>query len=300
GPIYYFVLAFIAGFLPWTVAFARALAPLASAARGWRERARAHADTLFFALWFFVILIFFSLSHSKLLPYILPAFPAAAVLTARAILSAREHFRTPLLVHAVLATVIVAGGLGAGLYTGQLAHYEITALAALGGALLLAGSWLAVWQARRAGARAFFPAALGWAGVYLALVLMMPNLSEDLSSHALAQTAGAQAAAAGGARVVAYHCYPQTFPWELRRPIVVADYVDELGSDGVRPDSLFWSRSDFWRRWNAGERMIVVTKRRTLRDFPSTSIAPTMLASNRTYVLVTNASPAGTRPLATP
>lgn len=80
GPVYYFLFAFLAGFLPWTFVFPAALWPLWTRRR---EVLRAHADELFFALWFGCMLAFFSFSHSKLLPYIAPAFPAAAALVAR-------------------------------------------------------------------------------------------------------------------------------------------------------------------------------------------------------------------------
>ena len=81
------------------MAFPRALVPLRDA---WRTRAREHGDELYFALWFFVILVFFSLSHSKLLPYILPAFPAAAALTAYGILSNEARWKRGLLAYALL------------------------------------------------------------------------------------------------------------------------------------------------------------------------------------------------------
>jgi 4-amino-4-deoxy-L-arabinose transferase-like glycosyltransferase len=284
GPIYYFVAAFIVGFLPWTVAFPRALAPLRDA---WRTRARAHGDALFFGLWFFVILVFFSVSHSKLLPYILPAFPAAAVLTARALMNGemREPWTRHLTGHAVLVTLVVAGGLTFGEMSGEMRHYSVLPLALLGGGLLVAGAWTAVARAPAHGRRAFFPAVLGWGGLYLALALAMPRVAGDLTAHKLAVAA---MNAGAGAEIVSYRCYPQEFPWVLRHPIAVADYVDELGSDGVRSPALFWSREEFWRRWNSDARMVVVVTRRTRAEFDTASRAATPLAANRQYVVLAN------------
>ena len=237
GPIYYFVAAFIAGFLPWTVAFPRALVPLRDA---WRTRAREHGDELYFALWFFVILVFFSLSHSKLLPYILPAFPAAAALTAYGILSNEARWTRGLLAHGVVVTLVAAGGIAYGVWSGEMRRYGVLVIALLGGAALVAGAWVAARRARaREGRRAFLPAAVGWAGFYLALAVAVPRLSGDLTAHDLAVAA---MRSARGAVVVSYRCYPQEFPWVLRHPIAVADYVDELGSDAIRPAALFWSR----------------------------------------------------------
>jgi len=286
GPIYYFVLAFIAGFLPWTVVFHRGLPPLRDALR---TRAREHGDALFFGLWFFTILVFFSLSHSKLLPYILPAFPAAAALTARALLGADRPLRAPLLVHAVLATVVAVGGMAFGVWSGELARYRATGLAALGAGLLALGAWTAVARAwrGRAGRLALLPAALGWAGLYLGLILAMPRVAQDLSTRSLALAA----AGVPNAQVVSYRCYPQGIPWTLGHPIAVADYVSELGSDGERPAALYWSAAEFWRRWSSGTRLVAVVRRRDLPEFTASGGSGRALATNRGYVVLTNAEP---------
>jgi len=55
----------------------------------------------------------------------------------------------------------------------------------------------------------------------------------------------------------------------------------------VRPPSLFWSGAEFWRRWRSGEPMVVVVKRRTIREMAD-STTFTTLAANRTYVVVSN------------
>ena len=65
------------GSLPWTLPALRALGG------GWRARVRRGSmRTLFLRLWVVFVLVFFSLSDSKLIPYILPALPALALLAA--------------------------------------------------------------------------------------------------------------------------------------------------------------------------------------------------------------------------
>ena len=281
GPVYYFVLVFLAGFLPWTFVSHRALVPLRDA---WRARARAWSEEVFLALWFAVILVFFSLSRSKLIPYILPAFPAAAALAARGVLrDASASFRRPLWWHAWLVTAIGVGGVAYGVRSGEFAHYAVTAIACTGSAVMIALAWLAVMRARVTGHRALFPAALAWGAFYLMVIVAMPHVADDLSGHGVAVAARE----AHARPVVSYKCYPQLLPWVLRHPIVVAAYTDELGSDGVRPPSLFWSGAEFWRRWRSGDPMVVVVKWRTLREMAD-STTFTTLAANRTYVVVSN------------
>jgi 4-amino-4-deoxy-L-arabinose transferase-like glycosyltransferase len=74
GPIYYFIPLLLIGFLPWIAQIPGAIG------QAWQER-RGHfsAGWLLFC-WFAVILGFFSISHSKLPGYIIPIFPALAML----------------------------------------------------------------------------------------------------------------------------------------------------------------------------------------------------------------------------
>lgn len=74
-PFYYYIPSFLAGFMPWTLF----LIPLAVFL--WRERARLDADRyLYPLLWIALILVFYSASAGKRAVYILPIYPAAALL----------------------------------------------------------------------------------------------------------------------------------------------------------------------------------------------------------------------------
>ena len=74
-PIYFYIPVLVGGMFPWSV-----FIPL-SLFRGLRARSKTYNDGTQFALiWFFVTFIFFSLASSKLGTYILPLFPAAAML----------------------------------------------------------------------------------------------------------------------------------------------------------------------------------------------------------------------------
>ena len=77
-PFYFYIPALLGGMLPW--AFFAPLAVFRPLRRGFRQIDDA---SLFLCLWFFVIFLFFSAATSKLETYILPAFPAVAILIAR-------------------------------------------------------------------------------------------------------------------------------------------------------------------------------------------------------------------------
>jgi 4-amino-4-deoxy-L-arabinose transferase-like glycosyltransferase len=74
GPIYFFIPLLILGFLPWVAQIPGAIW------QAWQERNRQFSSGWLLTCWFAVILGFFSLSQSKLPGYIIPIFPALALI----------------------------------------------------------------------------------------------------------------------------------------------------------------------------------------------------------------------------
>jgi len=79
---WFFLPIFVAGLFPWVFFAGRAVAE--SLCGGWKTR-RQHAEAWFFLIWILFIVAFFSKSQSQLPPYILPVFPAAAILIGRSL-----------------------------------------------------------------------------------------------------------------------------------------------------------------------------------------------------------------------
>ena len=71
GPPYYFIPVLLGGLFPWSIFIPRAVAQL------WREK-----EVRLFLIWSGVVFCFFSVSGSKLPPYIHPVFPALSVIVA--------------------------------------------------------------------------------------------------------------------------------------------------------------------------------------------------------------------------
>lgn len=85
APWWFFIAVTAVGAMPWLGAIsvipAQAGGSLYSSARNFRLRGDGSGDDkLFLLLWIFLPLIFFSISHSKLVPYIFPIFPPLFVL----------------------------------------------------------------------------------------------------------------------------------------------------------------------------------------------------------------------------
>lgn len=80
GPIFYYVIAVLIGFFPWSIFLPLACVRLVQRLR--RPEARTIGDE-FCASWALLYIGFFSLASTKLPSYVLPAYPALALITGR-------------------------------------------------------------------------------------------------------------------------------------------------------------------------------------------------------------------------
>jgi 4-amino-4-deoxy-L-arabinose transferase-like glycosyltransferase len=80
SPVWFFLPVLFGGFFPWSLALPGALVLAWRQSKLiWHEQATDNAP-LFFGLWTALVFVFFSASQSKLVTYIFPLFPSAAVL----------------------------------------------------------------------------------------------------------------------------------------------------------------------------------------------------------------------------
>lgn len=106
-PFWYFFVVMPAGLFPWLLFLPQAV--LHGFRGAWKRRGE-RLCLWYLAIWVLFILFFFSLSSSKLIPYILPAYPALAIIVGRFIAQAwsqPERFKLgwSLIVFAVLAAL---------------------------------------------------------------------------------------------------------------------------------------------------------------------------------------------------
>ncbi|MGZ4868374.1 MAG: glycosyltransferase family 39 protein [Candidatus Angelobacter sp.] len=117
-PFWYYIPVFLMAALPWTFF---ALPAMVEAGRNaftrWRANAEppaVHTDDglpSFLFIWIVVPIVFFSISRAKLPGYILPAIPAAALLTADYVHRLKSIPRLLTSLHALLCAVLMVGAL---------------------------------------------------------------------------------------------------------------------------------------------------------------------------------------------
>jgi 4-amino-4-deoxy-L-arabinose transferase-like glycosyltransferase len=112
-PFWFFLVITPLGFLPWAVFLPQALRE--SLHGGWQTLRKQNAALLFCLIWIAFVVIFFSLSKSKLIPYILPCYPAVALLIGHFLSRCKREQKTDALRPGLWIYGIAALGVALGL-----------------------------------------------------------------------------------------------------------------------------------------------------------------------------------------
>ena len=276
-PAWYFLPVLAAGILPWLVSFVAALWQAARAAEPARFRPR-----LFLLLWCATVLAFFSASGSKLASYILPLFPAAALLVGCQLAQAsRVLLAVQAGLAALLGAVLVALApriphLGMTRVPAELVAAYAPWLTAAGAALfvLAAASAALAWRGRRtASVLALSAAALAF--VQLALA-GRETLSPAYSAyHAVERARAALLRAAPGttrpffdAPFYVVDAYDHTLPFYLGRTVTMVASQDELSpSIAWEPEKFVADMPRFLERWRAAPRAYAAFRPAAFAEF---------------------------------
>jgi 4-amino-4-deoxy-L-arabinose transferase-like glycosyltransferase len=290
-PFWYFIPVLILGLLPWS-----GLLPAAATLfrRGWlRER----PELVFLAVWAGFVFLFFSASHSKLIPYVLPACLPLAVLAALALERAatdagrtRAWARGGLLTGAVVLAVLALPFLWAGL--GRVARYSPEVSPVL---LVFALSTLAA---------ALIAAVLGWrkgglATLALAAALLIGcmwaaghRVGRYRSSKEIAGLLNARLKP--GDEVYSFRYYPPSLAVYLDREIGVAQFRGELawGIDRLPlAERLrrFPKAEEFRGRWSSSKTIYLVLEKNDLDSMKTFGLEPgPILLEQDKLLLMTN------------
>jgi 4-amino-4-deoxy-L-arabinose transferase-like glycosyltransferase len=297
APAWFFVAILAAGLIPWS-------GVLPAAARLFRRgqgRLREERPGLIFlACWALFILLFFSASQSKLVPYILPGIPPLAVLAALALREAETDPRTRTwarvggatgaLLLSVLAAALLLAALGKiDTGVGPLPNVLVFAMPTL------AASLLSVWLWGSGRLRSLAALAVAPALLVLGLVSAAPRASLLLSTGPISRFLIPRLAP--GDEVYAYRCYPQTLPIYLRRLVGVVEYKGELefGIRHLAPEERarrYPTAAEFRPVWDSGKTVYLVLEAEKLPRMRRDGLQPgPVLMRQDKYLLMTNHPP---------
>ncbi len=252
GPIYYFLPLLLLGFLPWIAQVPGALI------QSWRERNREFSSGWLLTCWFAVILGFFSVSQSKLPGYIIPIFPALAMMVGHR-LDRNLGFSNSLSLPWQLQTLFFAvlGGLGF-FFLGEVSkqarpdeiesyaqytYWIVTALIAL-----LSCSLLAFMQSKRNGLSSITSFASG-----LFLCALIAGTGHETLGRAVSGIDLVEQVKIGIPEKVNFYSVrilDHTVPFYLGRTMTMVEFPDEL-EFGVKQEPGLWlaSLDAFIERW---------------------------------------------------
>ena len=247
-PWWFFIGVFVAGTAPFTFSALRVLA------FGWRRSNSAGFDArLFMWIWVAFIVVFFSLSDSKLMPYILPVMPAVALLI---VVSAPTVLRRDYLITAAF-TLLFGLGLGiACLRWPQLLSASdrgafflpLAKTAAKVGALLfVSGAFVLVQGARDATRAAVFLGA-GWCLAWIWIGVEAAAIGPVYSGLDLARSIPDQDRSAP---IYSVATYDQSVDFYLARTVTLVRFRGELDY-GLNKNAAVEipDLKEFERRWS--------------------------------------------------
>ena len=294
GVWYYFLATLLIGSLPWSFMYFRAMFT------SWRPSPINHFainPLRLLTLWVIAIVVFYSLSRSKLPGYILPVYPALAVLLGcYAQRTNMQMSKKMLLGIAALGIVAMAA---APLVTriqkfaddaDLIAPFVAWAMAA-GGILFVSALLAAATKARYP---RFALPALGF-GVLLALQVLVTGVesiedqfsSETLVENALDEIGDFEA----NVPFYSLDMYDQTMPLHLGRILTVVKFRGELEMGiALEPAKAIDTVEEFRRRWEGHRQAYAIIPRAQFTREQRAGTPMSVLAMNRNAVIVARAA----------
>jgi 4-amino-4-deoxy-L-arabinose transferase-like glycosyltransferase len=299
GAWWYFLPMLAIGLLPWTGVFLWGLR------RSWNQPAApgAFAWMRFCLIWSAFVLVFFSVSGSKLPSYILPIFPAAALVLG--VQLERMPLRTLVLFAAALALPTFLLWIGSVLGWPQItarfadARTPATLFVKLGGWVHLglgvgaAGYALACMMFRSGAERG---RTTGIATLALTTMLMMQAIYSGSDVFRATRSAAdlvttlentANPPYDRSAPFFQVRMYDQTLPFYLKRTTTLVQYRDELGPGlDAQPELAIDRETDWIARWKSLPQAYALMAPETHAELAAAGVPLRVIASDSRRVLV--------------
>jgi 4-amino-4-deoxy-L-arabinose transferase-like glycosyltransferase len=291
GPLYYFVPILMVGIMPWLGVLAQSI---------WASRhdtARSFRPKTMLLIWAAFIFFFFSISSSKLPHYILPIFPALALLIASYLEKAKASawaFAAGLLAAVAVAGLAFVPRLAAmGTEPAEIAAYQASQpWAAVACVVMLAAAVCVFWwiKQKRADLATLATIALaigGFLGGQLLMLgsesygrfrsgaLLVPAIETELTPSTVLYTIGT---------------YEQSMPFYLRRTMTtVGETNDELDFGlGQEPALRLDTLDQFIARWNNGQKAVAIVRPEIYADLQKRGVAMRIVVQDARRIVIAN------------
>lgn len=228
GPIWYYVPAVLIGLFPWSLLVWPALG---MTLRKLRRRDGEWAGWLLLACWAGVYFVFWSLVRTKLPHYVLPAFPALALMIGRLIdrwLAEPQAFRRWWLDGTTAALVLVGAGILVGIPIAARRVLPGEGLLGMVGLVPLAGAGVWMWLLNRGRLAHLMPALAATGAATLVAVFGFAALRVDRHQNARYFFAAIEQESAGPAQLAAYKFLRESTVYYAGRQVAYFDDLEQL------------------------------------------------------------------------
>ncbi len=287
-PWYYFIPILLAGALPWTVLMLDAML------RTFRDSKlpdRMFNTRRFLLIWAVFIYVFFSVSGSKLPSYLLPMFPALALLMGKRIAGMPERALFWQMSPAILVALLL---LGLAVNVDKLAdtpnqaelypHYgpwlAAAALVSLTG--LLAGMTL-LWRGKKSVAVAL----LAMGGLLSAQIGLSgyETVARERSAKHIAEAIRSEIKA--DVPFYSVLTYEQTLPFYLQRTFILVQYQDEMAF-GIQQEPQRWipAIEDFAKIWAAQREALAIMPVYAYRQLQKQDMAMNIIFEDTQHIVI--------------
>lgn len=262
-PDWFFIPIFIVGFLPWVCFLPQAI--MSHFPENWQQLKEKN-NSIFLLLWVGIIFLFFSFSHSKLIPYILPIFPALALLTGH-YLSSSQWQQSRTIKWGYISVPLVwlgLGGMGI-VYVIQAPSITLSQSArfflAIGYGTFLLGSIIASLFAIQEKAKiAFASLVIGSIVSFFIVSVSIPKLdTRSIKSLVIVL----KPLLKPGDKIVSYYDYYQDLPFYLNQRVITVNVGGELAFGMQHQDISHWvlNEANFWPQWNSSSQVYMITNK---------------------------------------
>lgn len=270
-PFWFYFPLIPAAVMPWT-AFLFSLVSRKSILRS-PDTPRMKDANIFLSVWFAVVLLFFSASGSKLIPYIVPCIaPLAILMAANATrMLSLERWSGSTLGWSIAIGIIFSLAAFAYAYIGdELTPFEDIAITAGVSTGLLGGSLFAWHYTRKRDyEKAFISLCVGAILFVFGLQAIYLPLDRTRSSWPVAREI--LAVQAPDEKIAVYGEILQGIPFYTKQRVMLVDYYGELDFGAKQPEGDGWfpSGEEFLRRWHSGEPFVLIVENKRIGDlFP--------------------------------
>lgn len=265
-PFWFYLALLPAAVMPWTAFFFALLSKKSTLRSPDGENMRD--ANVFLVLWFAVIMVFFSCSGSKLIPYIVPCIPPAALLTASNIsrmINVNKWGSCALGGSIAIAFLFVAAALSYTFIGDELTFTEdIVITLGISTGLLLGAFFAWKYTRRRDYGRAFFALCTGW--ILFVFGLQSVYIPLDRTRSAYPVSAKIIEMQRPGETIAVFGEILQGVPFYTKQRVLLIDSMGELkfGAEQKEGSGWFPLAEEFLRRWREGEPLILVIAKKRI------------------------------------